>query len=168
MQFPHSRNALASIGLAAFVILFCASPALATACTADGAAICQQDKALLDNVEVAWSQIAGNGRGARAHGGAVKRTTVTRRGSVAKRPVAGRPTVNRNTNVNVRRTNVTVIGRPVRVWNARPHYGTIVAGVALGTLIGVAVANTAPTPPAANLCWYWSDASRTQGYWDYC
>jgi hypothetical protein len=168
MQFPRTRNALASVGLAACLILFCVPPALAAEGGAGFGAMCQHDKALLDGVEAAWSQIAGNGRGARARGASVKRTTVTRRGSVANRPVAGRPAVNRNTNVNVRRTNVTAVGRPVRGWSARPHYGTIVAGVALGTVIGVAVANAAPTPPAANLCWYWSDASRTQGYWDYC
>ena len=23
-------------------------------------------------------------------------------------------------------------------------------------------------PPAASQCWYWMDASQTQGFWDYC
>jgi hypothetical protein len=167
MQLPYAKHVLASFGLAACLILSFSPPTLAAEGTGSGA-MCLQDKTRLDGVAAAWSQISGNARAARARGTSVKRTTVNRPGSVAARPVARRPAVNRNTNVNVRRTNVTVVGRPVRGWSARPHYGTIVAGVALGAVIGVAVANAAPTPPAANLCWYWSDSSRTQGYWDYC
>jgi hypothetical protein len=67
-----------------------------------------------------------------------------------------------------------VVGRPVarggvyvRPWVRRPYYGTVVAGVALGTMIVVA-ASVPPAAPAPNLCWYWADASNTQGYWDYC
>jgi hypothetical protein len=55
----------------------------------------------------------------------------------------------------------------VKRWNRRPHYGSVVAGVALGTIIGVAAAGVAP-PPRGNLCWYWSDLSKRSGYWDYC
>ena len=52
--------------------------------------------------------------------------------------------VNRNTSVNVRRnTNVNVnVRRPVRVWAPRPYYGTVIAGVALGTIIYVSAAGT--------------------------
>jgi hypothetical protein len=53
----------------------------------------------------------------------------------------------------------------VRGWNRRPYYGTIIAGVALGTIIAATVA---PRPPANNLCWYWTNPARTHGYWDYC
>jgi len=53
----------------------------------------------------------------------------------------------------------------VRGWNRRPYYGTIIAGVALGTIIA---ATAAPRPPANNLCWYWTSPARTHGYWDYC
>jgi len=62
-------------------------------------------------------------------------------------------------------------GRPywfARPWGFRPYYGTIVAGVALGTLITVAAIGAVPPRPAPNLCWYWADPSRTRGYWDYC
>jgi len=77
--------------------------------------------------------------------------------------------VNRNANHNVNR-NVNVNrhvggGGAVRPWVRRPYFGTIVGGVALGTLIAVTVA---PAAPAPNLCWYWADPSQTQGYWDYC
>jgi hypothetical protein len=62
-------------------------------------------------------------------------------------------------------------GRPywyARPWARRPYYGTIVAGVALGTLITVAAVGMPPRRPAPNLCWYWSDPYRSRGYWDYC
>jgi hypothetical protein len=51
---------------------------------------------------------------------------------------------------------------------ARPYYGTIIAGVALGTIITVAAIGLVPVRPAPNLCWYWADPYGNQGYWDYC
>ena len=62
-------------------------------------------------------------------------------------------------------------GRPywfARPWNVRPYYGTIIGGVALGTLITVAAIGYVPPRPAPNLCWYWADPDGEQGYWDYC
>jgi hypothetical protein len=62
-------------------------------------------------------------------------------------------------------------GRPywyARPWARRPYYGTVIAGVALGTIIGVAAVGLVPPRPAPNLCWYWTDPYRTRGYWDYC
>jgi hypothetical protein len=59
-------------------------------------------------------------------------------------------------------------GRPFRGWARRPYYGTILGGIALGTIVGVAIAGTAPVAPAPNMCWFWNDQSYTQGYWDYC
>jgi hypothetical protein len=61
-----------------------------------------------------------------------------------------------------------VIVRPVRPWSRRPHYGLLIGGVALGTIIAVSAAGAVPTPPAADMCWYWADPTRTRGYWDYC
>ena len=55
----------------------------------------------------------------------------------------------------------------VKRWNRRPHYGNVVAGVALGTIIGAAAVGVAPAP-RGDLCWYWSDLSKRSGYWDYC
>ena len=62
-------------------------------------------------------------------------------------------------------------GRPywfARPWVRRPYYGTIVAGIALGTLITVAAVGAVPPRPAPNLCWYWADPYGNRGYWDYC
>ena len=55
-----------------------------------------------------------------------------------------------------------------RPWVRRPYYGTIVAGVALGTLITVAAVGVVPRRPSPDLCWYWADPYRSRGYWDYC
>ena len=62
------------------------------------------------------------------------------------------------------------VGRHVRVgvvrpWRRRPYFGTVVAGVTLGTIIA---ATAAPAAPGSNVCWYWSNSSQTRGYWDYC
>ena len=50
----------------------------------------------------------------------------------------------------------------------RPYYGNVVAGVALGALVTVAVVGAVPRRPAPDLCWYWADRYRSEGYWDYC
>jgi len=113
----------------------------------------------------------GRGRGDVARGGAgVSRANVSSRR--ATNINANRRTnvnVNRRTNVNVnRRTNVNVVGRrPVRGWVGRPYYGTIVGGVALGTMIAV-TAGAVPVAPAPNMCWFWADSAQANGYWDYC
>jgi len=56
----------------------------------------------------------------------------------------------------------------VRPWVRRPYYGTIVGGVALGTLITVAAIGAVPPRAAPNFCWYWDDPYGSRGYWDYC
>jgi len=62
-----------------------------------------------------------------------------------------------------------VFVRAYRPWYRRPYFGTIVGGVALGTILTAAAVGVAPAyPPADGLCWYWADPSMTTGYWDYC
>jgi hypothetical protein len=76
--------------------------------------------------------------------------------------------INRNVNVNRNIARVGVGGLAVgtvRPWVRRPYFGTVVAGVTLGTIIA---ATTIPHAPSSDLCWYWSNSSRTRGYWDYC
>jgi hypothetical protein len=110
---------------------------------------------------------------ARRHLGGATRAANLNRGHINRNI-----NVNRNIattrNVKVNRTAVGVVGgvrggvavvRPVRPWVRRPYYGTVVAGVTLGTIIA---ASTIPTAPASDLCWYWSNSSKTRGYWDYC
>ena len=72
---------------------------------------------------------------------------------------------NWNNNKNWNHKNVVVV-RPYRHWNKQRYYGTIVGGVALGTILGAPAYSA--VAPAPNLCWYWADPSMTQGYWDYC
>lgn len=109
---------------------------------------------------------AGGGRNVSANRNVNRNANVNRNSNVNRNVnVNANRNVNRNVNVN-RRTNVVV--RPVRVWAPRPYYGTIVGGVALGTMIAVSAASVAPVAPAPNMCWYWVDSAQIQGYWDYC
>lgn len=64
----------------------------------------------------------------------------------------------------------TVVVSPVRpVPPVRPWYwGRVVAGVTIGTIVTVAAVNSVPRAPSPELCWFWSDASKTRGYWSYC
>jgi hypothetical protein len=71
-------------------------------------------------------------------------------------------TVKVNKNVYVSKK---VVVRPYKVWVRKPYYGTVIAGVALGTILAV---NAIPPAPAPNLCWYWANTAHTRGYWDYC
>jgi hypothetical protein len=59
----------------------------------------------------------------------------------------------------------TAVVRPVRPWVRQPYYGTVFDGVTLGTVIAAAAV---PTSPSFDLCWYWSNSSKTRGYWDFC
>jgi hypothetical protein len=56
----------------------------------------------------------------------------------------------------------------VRSWRKRPYYGNVVGGVALGAILGVAIAGSVPRARSSDLCWYWTNPARTHGYWDYC
>ncbi len=67
----------------------------------------------------------------------------------------------------VRRTVVVAPVRPVPA--VRPWYwGSVVAGVTIGTIVTVAAVNAVPKAPSPELCWFWSDSSKTRGYWNYC
>jgi len=57
-------------------------------------------------------------------------------------------------------------------WVGRPYRwapgGAIAAGAAIGVLaVGTAVA-WAPPPPQPGLCWYYTDPSQRNGFWDTC
>jgi hypothetical protein len=87
---------------------------------------------------------------------------VVRRTTVVRGPAGG---------VAVRRATVV---RPGPVGWARPgHYywgrgGAIAAGAAIGLVAATTAAAWAGPPPFRGACWYYTDPSRRQGFWDYC
>ena len=76
--------------------------------------------------------------------------------------------VNRNVNVNVNRSVVRTgaWARPDHYW-WRPG-GAVVAGAAIGFVTASTAAVWAGAAPRPNMCWYYTDASRQQGFWDAC
>jgi hypothetical protein len=46
--------------------------------------------------------------------------------------------------------------------------GAIAAGAAIGFLTAASVAAWAPAAPQPGLCWYYTDASQRNGFWDAC
>jgi hypothetical protein len=78
-------------------------------------------------------------------------------------------------NAAVRRTTVVRPGyagggvrwaRPSRYY--WPRGGAIAAGAAIGVVTAATAAAWAGAAPAPGMCWYYTDPSRTQGFWDYC
>ncbi len=53
-------------------------------------------------------------------------------------------------------------------WYRWPVGGAIAAGAALGFVTAATAAAWAGAAPAPGMCWYYTDPSRTQGFWDYC
>ena len=100
-------------------------------------------------------------------GGAAHRTTVVGpRGGVASRTVVRRGAAVRP---GVARPGVARPGgwvRPAR-YTWRPG-GAIAAGAAIGFVAAGTAAAWAGAPPAPGYCWYYTDPSRTQGFWDVC
>jgi hypothetical protein len=70
--------------------------------------------------------------------------------------------VGRRSAVAVQSTEVV---RPVRPLVQKPYYGAIFDGVTLGA---ITASNAVPTAPSIDVCWYWSNSSKTRGYWDFC
>jgi len=58
-----------------------------------------------------------------------------------------------------------VVVNPHRYW--RPG-GAIAAGAAIGFVGGATAASIAGTPPQAGQCWYYTNSSKTTGFWDVC
>jgi hypothetical protein len=104
------------------------------------------DAVALDETVASRGGRAGAARG-RVGGAAVRRTTV----------VGPRGGVARGT------TGVWV--RPGYRWG---RGGAIAAGAAIGFVGAATAAAWAGAAPAPGLCWYYTDPSRTQGFWDYC
>jgi len=81
--------------------------------------------------------------------------------------------VNRNVHVNrgvYRGANVYYHGgrwvRPGSYW--WPVGGAIAAGAAIGFVSAATAASWAGQAPGPNYCWYYTDPSQRQGFWDVC
>lgn len=54
-------------------------------------------------------------------------------------------------------------------WYGWPVGGAIAAGAAVGFVTAAAATAWATSPaPAPGMCWYYTDPSKTKGFWDYC
>ena len=53
-------------------------------------------------------------------------------------------------------------------WYSWPVGGAIAAGAAIGVVSAAAAASWAGSPPGPGLCWYYTDPSQRQGFWDAC
>ena len=117
------------------------------------------------------------GRGAGRRGGAAvgpRGGAVVHRGGAAVGPRGGayhgRTAVRGpRGNVAVRSTTVVRGGGWARPGNYRwPRGGAIAAGAAIGFVSAATAAAWAGAAPAPGMCWYYTDPSQTQGFWDYC
>jgi hypothetical protein len=95
-------------------------------------------------------------------GVAVRGTAVGPRGAVSRTAVVGP-----RGNVAIRRT---AVGRP---WVRPSGYwwrpgAAVAAGAAIGFVTAATAAAWAGAAPGPGMCWYYTDASRTQGFWDRC
>ena len=116
-------------------------------------------------------------RGGRRGGAAVRRGgaawrggAVARRGGAAVRrggawAYRGGAAV-RTGGAVVRRGGAVVWRRPASYW--WPAGGAIAAGAAIGVVTAASAAAWAGAPPAPGYCWYYTDPSRRQGFWDVC
>ena len=109
-----------------------------------------------------------------ATGDFIEIRAVARRGGVAVGPRGGAAAYRSRTVVRgpaVRPGGAAVVRRGA--W-ARPgnYYwprgGAIAAGAAIGMVTAATAAAWAGAAPAPGMCWYYTDPSRTQGFWDYC
>ena len=139
-----------------------------------------------------WMQVRARGGGVRHggghRGGGMHHGGMHRPGG-AHRPAARPGNVNRNVNRNVHRNVSRNVHRNVnrnvsrnvnrnvyrgRVWAGRPGWyrwapgGAIAAGAALGFVAAATAAAWAGPAPQGGLCWYYTDPSRRQGFWDFC
>lgn len=53
-------------------------------------------------------------------------------------------------------------------WYRWPSGGAIAAGAALGFVTASTAVAWTGAAPAAGMCWYYTDVTKTQGFWDYC
>lgn len=109
---------------------------------------------------------------------AVVPVVVVRRGGAAVGP-RGNAVVRRSTVVRPGVRPVRPAVRPVRPvvrpggwvrpgWYRWPPGGAIAAGAAIGVVTAATAVAWAGAPPAPGYCWYYTDPSQRQGFWDVC
>jgi len=155
------RQSLNSIALVAALSIggIAASPSPSSALSPmGGAALVSQGKATTgDVVEIrAVARRGGVAVGPRGNAVAYRSRTVVRgpavRGAAVVRPGYG--------GGGVRWARPAAYG-----W---PRGGAIAAGAAIGVVTAATAAAWAGAAPTPGMCWYYTDPSRTQGFWDYC
>ncbi|TWA92328.1 hypothetical protein [Bradyrhizobium stylosanthis] len=157
-----SRACLVAAGLTSFLVAPAQSAPLHPASIATRATASE-----LEQVRFAGGRrgvVVGPRGGAIAHRGGV---VVGPRGAAYRGRTA---VVGPRGNVAVRRSTV-VAGRGGWArpgWYGWPVGGAIAAGAAIGVVSAATAAAWAGPAPAAGMCWYYTDPSRTQGFWDYC
>jgi hypothetical protein len=167
---PHFLTTISMIVLiAAFDSVVSITPVSAlNVATPASVSIKAGDQALGDRIEV---------RAVARRGGAAvgRRGAVVSRGGAAVGPRGGAAyrrtaVVGPRGNVAVRNTAVVARrGAWVRPGNYRwPRGGAIAAGAAIGFVTAATAVAWAGAAPAPGMCWYYTDLSRTQGFWDYC
>ena len=142
-----------SCALAASVCLVMLSPASATIIAPAGSLRQQlkQDSAITEVVVRRGGGAAHRTTVVGPRGGVATSRTVVRGGAVVRPGVAG---------AGVR------WARPGRYY--WPRGGAIAAGAAIGFVTAATAAAWAGAAPAPGMCWYYTDPSRTQGFWGYC
>ena len=89
----------------------------------------------------------------------------------------GNTDVGRDDNVRVDRPTTVGVGAAVGaggVWQRPANYwwragGAVVAGAAIGFIDAAAAGAYATSPaPSDNSCWYYTNGSKTEGFWDVC
>jgi hypothetical protein len=183
-----TRSALGAVILGSSLLLLSAPANASTFARSQSAVPVQQDFI----IEVAKRGGGGGGGGAKVNRGNVNRNVNVNRGYNVNRNVNVNRNINRSTNVN-RNVNVNRninrnVYRGVNVnrgyyggrhvyyggsWARPRNYwwpvgGAIVAGAAIGVLTASSAAALAGPGPGAGYCWYYTDPSQTQGFWDQC
>jgi hypothetical protein len=154
---PSVRCAMAGLPVAACLAAMLALPAVdqARAVPVGGVATMAADGSNVIEIR------ARGGGGRRGGAVAVRRGPGGARGVVAARPGV-RP--------GYRPGGIAVVTRPggwVRPYRWAPG-GAIAAGAAIGFVSAAAAASYGYRAPQPGLCWYYTDASRRNGFWDNC
>jgi len=157
-RIPQSLNSIAlAAALSIGGIAASSSPSSALSPMGSAALVSQNKAATVDVVEIrAVARRGGVAVGPRGNAVAYRSRTVVR-GPAVRGAAVVRPGYRGG---GVRWARPAAYG-----W---PRGGAIAAGAAIGVVTAATAAAWAGAAPAPGMCWYYTDPSRTQGFWDYC